>query len=175
MGEKFITYTKHGVAESTLLKSTKVGHQYNLVSDVDIDNGSVAVIGDYVKSDLFEAAIPAKEDKIVLILTAPKIYAEYTKKMQEESNFFNEAGETMRAYEIQDTDRFTLSKEAFDADALPAVGQFVTVNETDYKLTTAGTTLPTGFGFIGKIYAVAANGNYRIIVKRNMAVEAAEI
>ena len=45
MASNFISYTKHGVAESTLLKATKVGHHYNLVNESkDIDNGSVAVI-----------------------------------------------------------------------------------------------------------------------------------
>ena len=64
MAEKFITYTKHGVAESTLLKATKVGHHYNLVAEVDVDNGSVAKICDFVKEDIFKAAIPAIGPKI---------------------------------------------------------------------------------------------------------------
>lgn len=122
MASNFITYTKHGVAESTLLKATKVGHHYNLVNESkDIDNGSVAVIGDRKRADVFEAKVPAKGDKIVLILTAPKIYQEYETRMQEESNFYNGKGEVMRAYEIQDTDRFTLSTEAFNSDAELAV------------------------------------------------------
>lgn len=174
MAEQFITYTKHGVAESTLLKATKVGHHYNLVAETDIDNGSVAKIGDYVKSDLFEAAIPAVGDKIVLILTAPKIYSEYTTKMQEESNFYNGAGEAMRAYEIQDTDRFTLSAEAFSSDASLEVGQYVGVDGVGYKLTTLGKDKPatTTRGFLGHIYAIAPNGNYRIWVDKNAQVEA---
>ena len=53
MASNFSNYapTKRGVAESTLLKATQVGHHYNLVADVDIDNGNVAVIGDYQKAD----------------------------------------------------------------------------------------------------------------------------
>ena len=48
MASNFITYTKHGVAESTLLKATQVGHHYNLVNESkDIDNGSVAVMKQY--------------------------------------------------------------------------------------------------------------------------------
>lgn len=168
MAEKFITYTKHGVAESTLLKATKVGHHYNLVADVDVDNGSVAKIGDFMKEDIFKADVPAIGDKIVLILTAPKIYAEYTTKCQEESNFYNGAGEAMRAYEIQDTDRFTLSAECFDADAVPEVGKYVVVNGTDYKLTTEDTDPGATYGFVGKIYDIAANGNYRVWVVRNV-------
>lgn len=175
MASNFSNYapTKHGVAESTLLKATKVGHHYNLVADVDVDNGSVAVIGDRVKSDLFKAKVPAVGDKIVFILTAPKIYEEYTTRMQEESNFYNAKGEAMRAYEIQDTDRFTLSAEAFNEDAAPAVGKYVVVDGTGYKLTTVDSKPNmTQYGFVGHIYEIANNGNYRVWVDKNAQVYA---
>ena len=132
MAEQFITYTKHGVAESTLLKATKVGHHYNLVADVDIDNGSVAKIGKYTKSDLFKADIPAVGDKIVLILTAPKIYSEYTTKMQEESNFFNAKGDILRVYELYVGDVFTLSADGFDG--VPEVNKTVSVSNKKVKV-----------------------------------------
>ena len=78
MASNFISYTKHGVAESTLLKATKVGHHYNLVNESkDIDNGSVAAIGNRKKADVFEAKVPAKGDKIVLILTPVKKMVKY--------------------------------------------------------------------------------------------------
>lgn len=165
--------TKHGVAESTLLKATQVGHHYNLVNESkDIDNGSVAKIGDRVKSDVFKAEVPQIGDKIVLILTAVKIYEEYTIRMQEESNFYNAANEVMRAYEIQDTDRFTLSKEAFNSDAVLEVGKYVFVDGKDFKLTTGDKPDMTQYGFVGHIYEVAANGNYRIWVDKNAQVYA---
>lgn len=164
---------KHGVAESTLLKATQVGHHYNLVNgSKDIDNGSVAKIGDRVKSDVFKAEVPQIGDKIVLILTAVKIYEEYTIRMQEESNFYNAANEVMRAYEIQDTDRFTLSKEAFNSDAVLEVGKYVFVDGKDFKLTTGDKPDMTKYGFVGHIYEVAANGNYRIWVDKNAQVYA---
>lgn len=174
MASNFITYTKHGVAESTLLKATQVGHHYNLVNESkDIDNGSVAVIGDRKRADVFEAKVPTKGDKIVLILTAPKIYQEYETRMQEESNFYNGKGEVMRAYEIQDTDRFTLSTEAFASDAELAVGKYVFVDGTGFKLTTSDSKPNmTEYGFVGHIYEVAANGNYRIWVDKNAQVYA---
>ena len=173
MASNFITYTKHGVAESTLLKATQVGHHYNLVNESkDIDNGSVCKIGDRLRSDVFKADIPTKGDKIVLILTAPKIYQEYETRMQEESNFYNGKGEVMRAYEIQDTDRFTLSTEAFADDAELAVGKYVFVDGTGYKLTTGDKPSMTEYGFVGHIYEVAANGNYRIWVDKNAQVYA---
>ena len=60
MASKFIDYTNnvHGVAESTMLKATKVGHHYNLEASVDVDNGSVAKIGKYKRNDVWTADIP---------------------------------------------------------------------------------------------------------------------
>ena len=170
---KFVA-DKHGVAESTLLKSTKTGHHYNLINETtDIDNGSLAKIGDYKKADAFEAEVPAKGDKVVLILTAPKIYEEYESRMQEESNFYNGKGELMRAYEIQDTDRFTVSAECFADDAAPAVGKYVVVDGTGFKMTTADEAPDmTEYGFVGHIYDIAKNGNYRIWVDKNSQIYA---
>lgn len=172
MASKFINYTKHGVAESTLLKATKVGHHFNAVSDVDIDNGSVCVLGDYVKSDVFKTKIPTVGDAVHLVLTAPKIYEEYESRMQEESNFYNAAGENMRLYEISKYDRFTLSKEAFANDAVLAVGKYVYVDGTGYKLTTGEKPAMATYGFVGHIYAIANNGNYRVFVDKNEQVYA---
>ena len=173
MAEKFISYTKHGVVEVSSLVATHGGaHIMNVVADVDVDNGSVCKLGDFVESDYYKAEVPAVGDAIMLIATEPKIYSEYTKKMQEESNFYNGAGEIMQADDIVRLDRFALSEEAFDDAAAPAVGQYVGVTGTGYKLTTLGETAPTGRGFVGYINEVAANGRYRVLVLRNLAVEA---
>lgn len=174
MASNFYNYApaKHGVAESTLLKATKVGHHYNLINETtDIDNGSLAKIGDYKGADYFEAAVPAIGDKVVLVLTAPKIYEEYETRMQEESNFFNGKSELIRAYEIQDTDRFTVSAECFASDAAPAVGKYVVVDGKGFKMTTANSKPDmTKYGFVGHIYAVASNGNYRVFVDKNSQI-----
>ena len=171
MAEKFITYTKHGVLEVSSMVATNGGkHIMNAVCDVELDNGSVCKLGDYVEFDYFKAEIPAVTDEILIVATEPKIYAEYTKKMQEESNFFNGVGELVQLNDVERLDRIALSKEAFDASAEPAVGQYVGVTGTGYKLTTLGAEEPTGRGFVGYIYDVATNGNYRVLVKRNLAV-----
>lgn len=173
MAEKFISYTKHGVVETSSLLATHGGrHIFNVVADVDVDNGSVCKLGDFVESDYYNAEIPAVKDAVMLIATEPKIYSEYTKKMQEESNFYNGAGELMQADDMDRLDRFALSAEAFDDGAAPAVGQYVGVSGTGYKLTTLGSDMPTGRGFIGYINEMATNGNYRILVLRNLTVEA---
>lgn len=173
MAEKFISYTKHGVVEVSSLAATHGGaHIMNAVAEVDVDNGSVAKLGDFVESDYYKAEIPAVTDAVLLVATEPKIYSEYTKKMQEESNFYNGAGEIMQLDDMIRFDRFALSAEAFDESAAPAVGQYVGVSGIGYKLTTLGESAPTGRGFVGYINEVAANGRFRILVLKNTTVEA---
>ena len=93
MAEKFINYERHGVVEVSALLATNYGaHINNFVADVDIDNGSVVKMGAFVETDYYKAEVPAVGDEVFLIATEPKIYSEYTKKMQEESNFFNGKG-----------------------------------------------------------------------------------
>ena len=168
-----IVYNGHTVAESTLMGASFSGaHFYNMVADVDIDNGAPMLLKaeNYQEGDLFQAAIPAITDKIVLALTAPKIYHEYMKKDQEESNFYNGAGEAIRAYEVFETDRFALSAEGFDDAATPEVGKYVVVNGSDYKFTVVDTEPSGTHGFVGYILKQANNGNYVIFVKRNREV-----
>lgn len=179
MAEKFISYTKHGVVETSSLCATHGGaHIYNVIDTVnDIDNGSVIKLGDYVEFDYFNAAVPAVTDAILLVATEPKIYSEFTKKMQEESNFYNGKGERFQADDIVRYDRFALSAECFDDGddyEEPAVGQYVGVTGTGYNLAALGTSVPSGRGFVGYIYEKANNGNFRIIVLRNQNVETSD-
>lgn len=164
MATKFFNYEKHGVCETSDITSVQVGHLYSLVADEDIDNGSFCVLGDYVKGDVWKAAIPAKGDKLILINTSIIIYEDYTKKMQEEANFYNAAGDVMRGFELKDTDKMALSTECFNG--VPEVGKYVAVDGTGYQLKVYGAA-PTDTGFVGYIYDTATNGNYRIIVQKN--------
>ena len=52
------------------------------------------------------------------------------------------------------------------------VGKYVFVDGTGYKLTTGEKPNMTEYGFVGHIYEVAANGNYRIWVDKNAQVYA---
>lgn len=169
-----MVYGGHAVAESTLMAASFSGaHFYNMVADVDIDNGAPMVLKpeNYQEADLFKAEVPAITDKIVLALTAPKIYHEYMKKDQEESNFYNGVGEAIRAYEVFETDRFALSAEGFDDAAVLEAGKYVVVNGADYKFTTVDAEPAGTHGFVGYILKQANNGNYVIFVKRNREVE----
>lgn len=166
MATRLINYEMHGVCETSDVTSVQVGHLYSLQAPSEIDNGSVCALGDYVKGEVWKAAIPKKTDKVILINTSVVIYEEYTKKCQEEARFFNAQGDIMRGYELKDTDKFALSAEAFADSADPAVGKFVLVDGVGFKLTTADEA-PTDTAFYGEIYDIATNGNYRIIVRKN--------
>lgn len=176
--DKYIYEPVHGVAESTLMLATMAGgHFYNVVNEeVDMDNGSLFVLKpeNYTEQDVFKVAVPTIKDKVCLLLNPPKIYEEYTKRMQEESQYFLGKGERGRGYEVFDTDRFTLSVEAFNEDATPEVGKYVVVDGVGFKPTTTdkdpNATAVTN-AFVGYIYAQAPNGNWRIFVKRNRDVE----
>lgn len=168
---------KHGVAESTLMGATFASmHFYNMESDVDLDNGSVSVLDveNYKEDDVFMTAVPKVTDKIVLLLNPVKIYEDHMTQMQEECFYFCKKGERIRAYEVYDTDRFSLSVEAFKAEPTSevAVGKYVVVDGTGYKLDVVESKPESGYGFIGKIIEQNANDTYEIFVIRNRAVEA---
>ncbi|MDB8755750.1 MULTISPECIES: hypothetical protein [unclassified Ruminococcus] len=170
-----LKYGGHGVAESTLMLATECGgHFYNMVSDEDVDNGSVVQYPTpekWKENDYFEAVKPAITDKIALVLTPVKIYQEYTRLMQEdEGNFYNAAGERMRVYEVYPTDRFSLNKDAFAEDADPKKGAYVCVKADSFKLTTKESDPSATNGFVGQIIQVNPNGTFDVFVKKNEAL-----
>lgn len=163
---------KHGVAESSDLKATLAGHIFNMRAAEDIDNGSFAALGDFegttatsYGADVWAAKKPAKADKVFLILSSPLIYEEGTAQCQDEANFYNARGDVMRAYELVPYDKFALSAEAFAANSEPGVGKYLVINGA-YKAGVAASA-PEGQTFVAKIYDIAGNGNFRIIVEKN--------
>ena len=163
MATSFITYTKRGVAESSNLLATVAGHIENVLVEADngIDNGSFISLGDFVSGDVWKAKAPAAGEDIYLVLSVPLIYEDYTSKMQEESNFFNGKGEVARAYQLFKRDKFALSAECFAANAEPAVGKYLTFS--GFKAGVAASAPQSGP--VMKIYDVATNGNFRVVVE----------
>ena len=153
MATSFINFTKHAVAGSSKLKATECGHIYNIQAADDIDNGCIVGKGDYVAPEYYaEAAAGTFTGKIIekaangnfyvevetaenayLVLSVPLIYEQYTTRMQEESNFYNAAGDLMRCYELVTGDIFELSAEGFSGT--PEKGSSVSVS--DKKVTVA--------------------------------------
>jgi len=163
MATNMITYTKHAVCESSKIKATTCGHIFNVEAHKDLDNGSVVKLGEYLRAEVYEALEPAASDAVVLVLTVPLIYEEYTTKMQHEYNFYNAEGDIMRCYELVPRDIFSISVEGIEGT--PEVGKFIVANGT--KLAVADSD--DGNAFTGRIVEKASNGAYRIEVLRNEA------
>jgi len=135
----------HAVAESSKLKATTAGHIFNIKATADIDNGCIVGKGAYQGNDYYaEAAATTFKGVITekaangnwyvevtsavnayLVLTAPLIYENYTKGMQDPKYFYNAAGDLVRAYELYAGDVFALSENGFTGT--PEAGKTVSV------------------------------------------------
>lgn len=150
----FMAFTKHAVAGSSRLLATNGGaHIYSVKIDEDLDNGSILAKDAWLAPEYYSA----KDSKgfagviveqaangnwyvevtepgdALLVLQVPMIYEEYTTQCQHESNFYNEAGDIVRCYELVKGDIFELSAEGFNGD--PVKG--ATVSVTNKQVTVA--------------------------------------
>lgn len=144
---KFISsLDKHAVAGSSKLKATVAGHIWNILIEEDLDNGSIVAKGEYVSPEVYKAKDSTGFSGVILdkaangnwyvevtdpgdallVLTVPMIYEDYTSTLKQESNFYNESGNIVRAYELHKGDIFELSAEGFSGT--PAKGSAVTVS-----------------------------------------------
>lgn len=154
-----IVGVKHAVAESSLLKATKVGHMYSLKCHKDLDNGSIVSVGDWAEAQVFNSKDYVEGEHPVLILTPPIGYNSDRRTYQDECYFYNAQGEVARAYELYDGDIFTVSEDMFAGD--PAVGKFI--NGTYTVAEVAGDA-----GFVGEIVEKVNYTNsvsYRVCVR----------
>lgn len=154
-----ITAKKHVVCESSLLKSTEVGHIYSLQCHEDLDNGAIVSVGNWVEAQVFASKDFAAGERPVLILTPALGYNSDRKEYQNECYFYNAKGEIARGYELNDGDIFTISEDAFAGT--PEVGKFVDAAYTVAE--SAGAD-----GFVGEIVekVVYANSvSYRVFVR----------
>lgn len=144
---------KHAVAfPSKLLAQTYGKHIYNIELTTDADNGNLVAKGAFKDLDLYaEAAVTTFEGVIrkqaangnwyvevtepgdaLFVYTQPFIAEEWTKTWQKESNYFNAAGETVRAYELAVGDVFEVSAEGFSGT--PVAGKTVAVASKKLKV-----------------------------------------
>lgn len=170
--EKF-TNGGRGTGESTLMLGTNnAAHFFNIVADVELDNGNVLAYPDptqWTANDTFKAVAPTAADEIVLHLTPVKLYEEYSKSFQHEDNYFLGIGEVGRAYEVKKGDRFSVSAADFDDEATPEVGKYVKVKDGTFKLDIAESDPSATNAFVGYILHQQSNGKYTIFVKKNRA------
>lgn len=146
--ERFITQglEKHAVAGSTRLLATNGGkHIYSVKIGTDLDNGSILAKDAWVAFEYYSAKDSTgfagvivdqaangnwyvevtEPGDALLVLQVPMIYDEHATALTHESNFFNEAGDIVRCYELAKGDIFELSKEGFSGE--PVKGATVSV------------------------------------------------
>ena len=162
-----------GTAESTLMLGTNnAAHFFNIVADVELDNGNAVAYPDPTKwedNDTFKAVAPTAADEIVLHLTPVKLYEEYTKSFQDEDNYYLGVGEVGRAYEVTKGDRFSVDEACFDEDAQPDEQKYVVVKDGTFKWDTSATDKSDTNAFVGYILHKQPNGKYTIFVMKNHA------
>ena len=154
-----ITGVKHSVCESSLLKSTEVGHIYSLKCHEDLDNGSIVSVGSWVEAQVFNSKGFVAGERPILILTPPLGYNSDRKEYQNECYFYNAKDEIARGYELNDGDIFTISEDAFDG--APEVGKFI---DAAYTVADAA----GADGFVGEIVEKVVYTNsisYRVLVR----------
>ena len=137
---------EHAIAFPSKLVAQNGGeHIYNIELATATDNGNLVAKGDFIDLDLYEEAAVTTFEGVIqkqaanknwyievvnpgdaLFVYMPAFIAEdFTKTFQKESNFYNEAGETVRGYVLHKGDVFEVSAEGFDGT--PEAGKTVSV------------------------------------------------
>lgn len=134
--------------------------------DAAIDNGNVVLVGALVdgEREIYTATAPkASSDlKQVAIIATPEIT--YCPLEYGAENFENKAGKPARAYLLTPGMIFSVTKEALDGAATPAVGNAVEL-KAGTKLNVA-TSATSGSTTVGKIIAVdTVNGKTLYVVQ----------
>lgn len=134
-----------------------------------IENGNVlklgALMGDAANGyerEVYAGAAPAADTslaEIVLIATPEVLYDERLRNL---SDFRNEAGEICRGYRLHSGDIFSVTKEALDGAAAPAIGNVVEL-KAGTKLNVAASAT-SGSTVVGSIIAIDETSRYKYFV-----------
>lgn len=129
-----------------------------------IQNGNVLKVGALMSGEreIFVGAAPAANDDlkdIVLVATPEVMYDERKRNLDE---FINEAGRACRGYRLHKGDIFSVTKDALDGVAAPAVGNAVEL-KAGTKLNVAASAT-SGSTQVGKIIAIDVVGRYTYYV-----------
>lgn len=125
-----------------------------------IENGNVVKLGalETGSREVYKGATPAKNDAlntIVLIASPEVMYDDHKHNLHD---FINEAGAIARGYHLHANDIFSVTKDALDGVAEPAVGNIVEL-KAGTKLNVA-TTLTSGSTKVGEIIDINKVGPY---------------
>lgn len=158
------------VVETSKLAAVHGGaHLYSVISDEDIQNGSIGFIGlrakDVEGQETYEFGVydadTLGKKKAVLVANPEWDYDECHRTNQALYNYINEAGKVFRAYDLIDNDKFALSASGFDASGVDSIeeDQYVILAADATTLKIVATEAETeGAGFVGIIEGKAKRG-----------------
>lgn len=155
------TIEKHIVAfPSKIAASAGSPHIYNIRLTEDHDNGTLVGRGDWVAFDEYEETTAptfagiireqaangnwyvevTADTEALFVYDSPIISEDYNSEFKKESNFFNEAGNTVMAYSLIKGDIFELSEDAFNGT--PEVGGTLTYSSSNGTYTVTAPIAP---------------------------------
>lgn len=140
-----------GIGNASMHKNVKIS--------VDMDNGCIVELGDLATGEMeaFEGKEPTASSPLnkLALIKAPEIMKD--DRLKSLADFYNKAGQIVRAYLFHDGFQFRMTKEGFDGT--PAVGSIVEAGD-GYKMKVVASATG-GSTQIGKIIAV--EGNYFVV------------
>lgn len=159
----------HGVVRTDLLAGTDV--RSDLVSVryqpsnvmTAIDNGNVVLLGalETGSRTVYKGATPAANSdlgEIVLVASPEVMYDERLKNLDE---YTNVAGKISRGYRLHSGNIFSVTKDALDGEASPAVGDVVELKAgTKLNVVAAATGATSGSTVVGKVEDINVVGRY---------------
>lgn len=129
-------------------------------TETAIENGNVLKVGALLdgEREVFKGSAPAANDALdtVVLVASPEVM--YDERLRDLDDYTNEAGKICRAYRLHSGDVFSVTKEALDGVATPAVGNVVEL-KAGTKLNVAASAT-SGSTQVGKIIAVDVVGRY---------------
>ncbi|MCZ9312900.1 MAG: hypothetical protein O0V67_05945 [Methanocorpusculum sp.] len=130
-----------------------------------IDNGNVVKLDGSLMTgerEIKKGVTPAANDALdaIVLIASPEVMYDERKRNLDE--FQNEAGKVCRGYHLHSGDIFSVTKDALDGAATPAVGNVVEL-KAGIKLNVAASAT-NGSTVVGKIIAVDVVGRYTYYV-----------
>lgn len=126
------------------------GDVFSVRAKVELENGFVGKLGEVEEGnrDVRALETPTAGDSLVLIANPALVYDNARLGSGDETNYFMEAGEVVRAYGLRPTMKFSVSEEGINGTAVE--GEYI-IAGAGHKLE-ASATIPEGAtGFVGKV------------------------
>ncbi len=128
-----------------------------------IQNGNVVKLGalETGSREIYKGATPAANDDITAIVLVASPEVMYDERKRNLDEFINGAGAIARGYRLHKHDIFSVTKEALDGVATPAVGDIVELKAgTKLNVVAAGTGATQGSTVVGKVIDINIVGRY---------------